>query len=133
MPRSGARRGITFRELTAEWLVFVERERGAKPSTLIDYEWMLAEPGQPHRRGPGRSPGLLIGALGDHPIAAMTTRDVATFLRSLDEGGAKPRTINRYRQLVSAAFNYAMREDTYDLAMNPAAGLARAGVYNSRS
>jgi hypothetical protein len=36
-----------------------------------------------------------MGALGDHPIATMTTRDVATFLRSLDEGEAKPRTINR--------------------------------------
>jgi hypothetical protein len=89
------RRGITFRELTAEWLVFLEREKGAKPSTLIDYGWMVAEPGQPHRRGTGRSPGLLMGALGDHPIATMTTRDVATFLRSLDEGEAKPRTINR--------------------------------------
>ncbi len=38
------RRGITFRELTAEWLVFLRREKGARPSTLIDYRWMLAEP-----------------------------------------------------------------------------------------
>jgi integrase len=119
------RRGITFRELTAEWLVFLEREKGAKPSTLIDYGWMVAEPGQPHRRGTGRSPGLLMGALGDHPIAKMTTRDVATFLRSLDEGEAKPRTINRYRQLISAAFNYAMREDTYGLATNPATATSK--------
>ncbi len=119
------RRGITFRELTAEWLVFLEREKGAKPSTLIDYGWMVAEPGQPHRRGTGRSPGLLMGALGDHPIATMTTRDVATFLRSLDEGEAKPRTINRYRQLISAAFNYAMREDTYGLATNPATATSK--------
>jgi integrase len=105
--------------------VFLELEKGAKPSTLIDYEWMLAEPGQPHRRGTGRSPGLLMGTLGDHPIAAMTTREVATFLRSLDEGGAKPRTINRYRQLVSAAFDYAMREDTYGLATNPAVATSK--------
>jgi integrase len=119
------RRGITFRELSAEWLVFLEREKGAKPSTLIDYGWMLAEPGRPHRRGSGSSPGLLMRALGDQRIAEMTTRDVAAFLRSLDGAGAKPRTINRYRQLISAAFNYAMREDTYGLTVNPAAATTK--------
>src|ERR1039457_800938 len=124
-PRSAAGGASPSAERTAEWLVFLEREKGAKPSTLIDYGWMVAEPGQPHRRGTGRAPGLLMGALGDHPIATMTTRDVATFLRSLDEGEAKPRTINRYRQLISAAFNYAMREDTYGLATNPATATSK--------
>ena len=74
------RRGVTFRELVGEWLVFLEREKGAKPSTLIDYGWMIAEPGQPHRRGTGRSPGLLMATLGDRPILAVTTREVADFL-----------------------------------------------------
>jgi hypothetical protein len=45
------RRGVTFRELVHEWLVYLECEKGAKPSTVIDYGWMVAEPGQPHRRG----------------------------------------------------------------------------------
>jgi len=27
------RRGVTFRELVREWLVYLERERGARPST----------------------------------------------------------------------------------------------------
>ena len=40
------RRGVTFRELAAEWLVYLEHEKGAKPSTLRDYRWLLAEPGQ---------------------------------------------------------------------------------------
>lgn len=115
------RRGITFRELAHEWLVYLEREKGAKPSTVIDYGWMVAEPGQPHRRGQGRSPGLLMAALGDRPINQLTTREIAAFLRELDERGCKPRTVNRHRQLISAAFNYAMREDTYAFARNPAA------------
>jgi integrase len=115
------RRGITFRELAREWLVHLERERGAKPSTLVDYGWMVAEPGQPHRRGTGRSPGILMTALGDRPVAELTTREVGEFLRELDARGCKPRTVNRYRQLISAAFNYATREDTYGLALNPAA------------
>ncbi len=119
------RRGITFRELAHEWLAFLKREKGAKPSTLVDYGWMVAEPGQPHRRGEGRSPGLLMAALGDRPIAELTTREIGAFLRTLDERGCKPRTVNRHRQLISAAFNYAMREDTYAIARNPAAGTTK--------
>ena len=55
----------------------------------------------------------------------MTTRDIAGFLRSVDDAGCKPRTVNRYRQLISAAFNYAMREDAYGLAANPAAATTK--------
>lgn len=114
------RHGVTFRELAHEWLGHLEGERGAKPSTVRDYGWMVAEPGQPHRRGNGRSPGLLMAALGDRRIAEITTREVSEFLRTLDRRGCKPRTVNRHRQLISATFNYAMREDTYALAQNPA-------------
>lgn len=119
------RRGVTFRELVHEWLLYLEREKGARPSTLIDYGWMVAEPGQPHRRGRGRSPGLLMAALGDRPISELKTRDVGTFLRALDERGCRARTVNRHRQLISAAFNYAMRDDTYAIAHNPAAGTTK--------
>jgi integrase len=119
------RRGATFRDLVRQWLVYLEREKGAKPSTVVDYGWMVAEPGRPHRRGNGRSPGLLMAALGDRPIADVTTGEVSSFLRALDERGCKPRTVNRYRQLISAAFNYAIREDTYALARNPAANTTK--------
>lgn len=119
------RRGVTLRELAHGWLVFLEREKGAKPSTILDYQWMLAEPGAPHRRGAGRSPGLLMAALGDRPAAAITTREIGDFLRSLDARGCKPRTVNRHRQLLSAAFNYGMRDDTYGLSTNPVAGTTK--------
>jgi len=58
------RRGVTFRDLAAEWMEYLEHEKGAKPSTLRDYRWLLAEPDQAHRRGSGRSPGLLMSAPG---------------------------------------------------------------------
>lgn len=122
--REGAerqRRGVTFRQLVHEWLVYLEREKGARPSTLIDYGWMVAEPDQPHRRGSGRSPGRLMKALGDRPVREVTTREVTDFLRSLDDAGCKPRTVNRHRQLISAAWTYGMRDDTYGLTTNPAA------------
>ena len=46
-------------------------------------------------------------------------------LRGLDKSGSKPRMVNRYRQLISAVWNYGMREDAYELTHNPAAGTSK--------
>jgi len=67
------RRGVTFRA-GAEWMPYLEHEKGAKPSTLRDYRWLLAEPGQAHGRGSGRAPGLMMSAFGDRPARELTTR-----------------------------------------------------------
>ncbi|HLI58641.1 MAG TPA: tyrosine-type recombinase/integrase [Solirubrobacteraceae bacterium] len=115
------RRGITFRELAIEWLDYLEQEKQAKPSTLANYRWMLAEPGEPHRRGRGRTPGLLLESLGDRPAREITSRDVSQFLRRLGDDGKSTWTINKYRQVICAAFNFGMREDTFGLERNPAA------------
>lgn len=119
------RRGVTFRELAAAWLVYLKHEKGAKPSTLRDYRWLLAEADQPHRRGNGRSPGLLMSTFGDRPAQEIATRDVAEYLRRLDQGSAHPRTVNKHRQVISAIFGYAMREDAYRLPTNPAAATTK--------
>ena len=116
------RRGVNFRELASDWIVYLQREKGAKPSTLRDYRWLLAEPGQPHRRGRGASPGVMMTRLGDRRVTELTTRDIAEYLRSLERDGAAPRTVNKHRQVISAVFSFGMREDTYRLPANPASG-----------
>lgn len=70
------RRGATVREVAAEWLEHLERVKGAKPSTLVDYRSILAEPGMPHRRGGERTHGRLMSAFGDHPIREIDVREV---------------------------------------------------------
>lgn len=67
-----------------------------------------------------RASGLSTSS-ADRPISELTTRDISAFLRSLDDRGCQPRTVNRHRQLISAAFNDAMREDRYAVPRNPAA------------
>ena len=131
------RDGITFRELADEYLQWVQEVKDVKPSTLSGYRYLLAEPGTAHRRGSGRTDGFIMAALGDNPIASISTRDVETVLRTvatprkrqvLDEAGrprtvttrVAPRTINQHRQLMCAIFNYAMRPSTYALPSNPA-------------
>jgi integrase len=113
------RRGVTFRELAGQWLEHLERERGAKPSTVRDYRLMLTEQGSPHRRGQGTYEGLLMGTFGDRPVTKMTTREVSDYLRSLDKAGKLERTVNKHRQLLSAVFNYGLREDVAVVTINP--------------
>ncbi len=119
------RRGVTFRELAHEYLQWVEEVRGAKPSTIRGYRSQLAEPGQAYRRGPGRCKGQIMAALGDLPAREITTRQVEQLLRAVGAAGVGPRSVNSARQLVSAIFNYGMRESTYGLEVNPAARAER--------
>jgi hypothetical protein len=63
------RRGVTFRELAAEYLEWLEHVKGAKPSTLRDHGLLLAERGQAYRRGRGASRGLVMGLSAIAPRA----------------------------------------------------------------
>jgi len=112
-------RVATVRELGAEWLIWLEQVRGAKPSTLLDYATLLREPGQRFKRGTGESKGRILAAFGDSPIDEVSTRDVTRFLRGLDAEGLKPRNVNKHRQVLQAMFTYACRSDTFELASNP--------------
>ena len=112
-------RGATLRELAPEWLDYLKREKGAKPSTLLDYGYLLREPATPHHRGGRQSTGRIMQAFGDLRLRDVTTTQVATFLRGLDRSGMSARSVNKHRQILAAMFAYACREDTYALAVNP--------------
>jgi integrase len=120
--RAAAEHKVTVRELAAEWLAWLAEVRGAKPSTLSDYRYLLREPGLAFRRGDGVSTGRIMGAFGDRPAEELTAADVSVFLRSLDRAGLKPRNVNKHRQVLAAMFSYACRADTYSLTANPVAG-----------
>ena len=117
--RERRERGVTVRELAVEWLGYLRGEKGAKPSTLADYRYLLTEPGTPHKRGDGRNRGRILKALGDGRVRTVTTSQVATFLRGLDREGMSARSVNKHRQVLAAMFAYACREDTYALPANP--------------
>ena len=117
--------GVSFREVAAEWLEQLEREQGARPSTMRDYRYMLTEPGTEHRRGGGASRGWVLAALGDVAAARITTRQVSALLREIQDAGASARTVNKYRQMLSAIFNYGRREDTQALPANPVAATTK--------
>jgi len=111
---------VTFREVAHAYLDWLDRVHGAKPATLRDHRYLLAEPGSPHRRGPGAHAGLVMAALGDRPASAITTREINGLLAKVADGGASPRTVNKHRQLVCAIYSYGCREATFSLEHNPA-------------
>jgi integrase len=119
------RRGLTFRELGVEWMHYLKFEKRVKPSTLTGYRHMLSEPGRPHRRDKGATPGRLNEHFGDRRAQEITTREVAEFLRKLERDGASARKVNAHRQVISAMYGYAMREDAHGFELTPAAGTTR--------
>lgn len=64
-----AEAAVSVRELGTQWLEWLADVRGAKPSTIVDYAFLLREPNEPHRRGPGTSPGRIMAAFSDRRSA----------------------------------------------------------------
>jgi integrase len=119
--RKAAEAAFTVRELAKQWLSWLIEVRHAKPSTVADYAFLLREPGQPHRRGPGTSPGRIMAAFGDRPAGEVSAHEVSQFLRSLDREGLSARNVNKHRQVLAAIFSYGCRPDVFNLPSNPVA------------
>ena len=117
-----ASRKVTVRELSREWLCWLEEVRGAKPSTITDYRYLLREPGERYRRGHRKTRGRIMQAFGDRSAEEVTTVEASRFLRSLDREGLTPRNINKHRQVLAGIFAYGCRADTFALATNPIIG-----------
>jgi integrase len=115
---------VTFRRLTEEWLTWKRDVKGAAPATLRDNRSLLCEPGQPHKRGRGVTRGRIMERFGDRPVAEITTREMSRFLSDLDAEGMPAPNVNKYRALLHAIVNYAMRPDTYgdQVTVNPVSG-----------
>lgn len=110
---------VTFRAVAQAWLDWLEQVKGAKPSTLRDHAYLLAEPGTAHKRGGGASAGCIMAALGDLPAAEVTTRHVETVLTEIAASGVSARTVNKHRNLLGAIYSYGCRESTFALPGNP--------------
>src|SRR5215207_1680310 len=77
----------TFRAVAHAYLDWLERVLGAKPATLRDHRYSLAEPGAAHRRGPLKHRGLIMAALGDRPATEVTTREINRLLADVAKTG----------------------------------------------
>ncbi|MBV9681442.1 MAG: hypothetical protein JO046_06600, partial [Solirubrobacterales bacterium] len=113
---------LTVCVLAQEWLSWLKEVWGAKPSTIRDYSFLLREPGEAFKRGPGKTAGRIMKAFGDRPAAEVTTKEVSDFLRLLDREGLTPRNVNKHREVLAAMFTYGCRADSFELPANPVLG-----------
>jgi hypothetical protein len=132
--RERRQQGASFREVALAYLNWLENVRGAKPATLQDHRSVLGEPGVPYKRGKGTTAGHVMAALGDRPAAQITTREIESLLTKISDhaiGGQEgdrdesvrkvaPRTVNKYRAVINAVFNYGCKPSTFALPSNPA-------------
>jgi integrase len=118
-------RQLTFRDLAHEYRRWLETEYGAKPATLRDHDYLLAEPGTPHQRGTGTAAGQIMSTLGDKPAARITRDEIRELLAALVADGLSARNINKHRNLIGAIFNHGVRRGTgrHKLAENPVVGI----------
>jgi integrase len=102
--------GVSFADAAAEWLRYVEHDRRRRPSTVRDYRIVVDR--------------VLVPALGEAPLAAITSGHVDAFRAALvEEGRLSPRTINKYLALIHGSLKRAQR--VYGLSANAAAGVER--------
>ncbi|HEX8105693.1 MAG TPA: tyrosine-type recombinase/integrase, partial [Solirubrobacteraceae bacterium] len=115
----------SFEAAALGWLEARRVEGGAKRKTLDDWASMLRDvEAVPRKRG--RSPSArLMQTFGERRLDDITTKEVADFLRTLDRDGLAPRTVNKYRSLLSGVFQWARRPDTYALLHDPMAGVPK--------
>lgn len=116
--RAPENREATFDDAVAAWLEHLQHEKRVKPSTLADYEVMLAQPKR--LRGKEKQRGArIMRDFGGRRLAAIETADVRRFLAGLDREKISARTVNKHRQVLHGIFEYARRSDTYGLRENP--------------
>lgn len=117
--RAPENREATFDDAVAAWLEHLQHEKRVKPSTLADYEVMLAQPKR--LRGKEKQRGArIMRDFGGRRLAAIETADIRRFLAGLDREKISARTVNKHRQVLHGIFEYARRSDTYGLRENPA-------------
>ena len=71
--------------------------------------------------GPGSRPATSWIRSETSARPRFTVRDVETLLAKVSEGGGSPRNVNKHRAVVSAIFNYGIKESAFSLPSNPAA------------
>jgi integrase len=118
----------TFRTVALEWLAWKRDVKGAAPSTQVNDEAILRDPGGRHRRGGGAAKGRIMAAFAEQEIDGVEARAISSFLRELDAESMTPAHVNEHRSVLHSIFNYAMKPDTYGLTVNPVSSTDKRAV-----
>lgn len=110
-----------FDAAAADFLIYLETEKRAKPSTLRNTRSLLAKPnGNPKQRG-----ARIMRFFAGRELFGILTKDIRLFLAQLDREDIAPRTVNIHRQVLHAIFEFARRDEAFGLPDNPVSATAK--------
>ncbi|HEX8743353.1 MAG TPA: site-specific integrase [Thermoleophilaceae bacterium] len=104
--------GATFADAAAEWLRYVEHDRGRKPSTVEGYRAIVRS--------------QLLPEFGERPIESITTPMVETWISRMDRSAS-----TRTKALVLLHGIFKRARKVYDLPTNPVADVERPPMSRS--
>jgi integrase len=104
--------GATFADAAAEWLRYVEHDRGRKPSTVEGYRAIVRS--------------QLLPEFGERPIESITTPMVETWISRMDRSAS-----TRTKALVLLHGIFKRARKVYDLPANPVADVERPPMSRS--
>jgi integrase len=95
------RTGATVADAAAEYLRYIEHDRGRKPTTVNGYRWIVN--------------GQIVPALGDRRLEDVTTREIDAWIATM--AAVKPSSRRKALVLLHGIFQRARK--VYGLATNP--------------
>lgn len=109
---------VLIEDLADAYLDYLSRGGRAKPSTLRDHRAALAMPGD-RKRGSDPRSARIMRQFGGREATSITTAEFAAFIDSLVVEGLAPRSVNKYREILHAMFEFGKRPGTFGLTNNP--------------
>lgn len=109
---------VLIEELADAYLAYLARGGRAKPSTLRDHRAALAVPGE-RKRGSDERSARIMRRFAGREAKSITPDEFAAFLDSLVVEGLAPRTVNKYREILHAMYEFGKRPGTFGLTRNP--------------
>ena len=104
--------GATFADAAAEWLRYVEHDRGRKPSTVEGYRAIVRS--------------QLLPEFGERPIESITTSMIETWISRMDRSAS-----TRTKALVLLHGIFKRARKVYDLPTNPVTDVERPPMSRS--
>lgn len=117
-PEDTAPAEVPIEELAEGYLAYLARGGRAKPSTLRDHRTALASPGKT-KRGSDHRTARIMSEFGGRGATSIKTAEVASFLDALVVEGLAPRTVNKYREILHAMYEFGKRPGSFGLTENP--------------
>lgn len=109
---------VLIEELGAAYLDYLSRGGRAKPSTLRDHRSALTMPDK-CKLGSEERRARIMRQFGGREATSITTAEFAAFLDALVVEGLAPRTVNKYREILHAMYEFGRRPGTFGLNNNP--------------